>query len=33
MKNFEIDDELLTCFHQPASLSDKIRQRVHERNY
>lgn len=24
MKNFEIDDELLTCFHQPASLSDSI---------
>lgn len=22
--DFEIDDELLTCFHQPASLSDSI---------
>ena len=24
MIDFEIDDELLTCFHQPASLSDSI---------
>ncbi len=24
MNDFEIDDELLTCFHQPASLTDSI---------
>ena len=24
MIDYEIDDELLTCFHQPASLSDSI---------